>query len=134
MSLRTRLRETVDESGFSLTVPTLLVLLSERVLTLASTYERELWLLVVVTMLADVPLTMYGLHLGLTEMNPVARTAIEVAGALGLYVLELVALSIGLGCTLLVPQRYTALVPLGLALPSVFAVVVNSLLIFSNIL
>jgi len=134
MSLRTRLRETVDESGFSLTVPTLLVLLSERVLTLASTYERELWLLVVVTMLADVPLTMYGLQLGLTEMNPVARTAIEVAGALGLYVLELVALSIGLGCTLLVPQRYTALVPLGLALPSVFAVVVNSLLIFSNIL
>jgi hypothetical protein len=134
MSLRTRLRETVDESGFSLTVPTLLVLLSERVLTLASTYERELWLLVVVTMLADVPLTMYGLQLGLTEMNPVARTAIEVAGALGLYMLELVALSIGLGCTLLVPQRYTALVPLGLALPSVFAVVVNSLLIFSNIL
>lgn len=129
MSLRTLLPETTDESITSTVAPGLVVGSLERCLTVVSTHERELWLIVVFTMLADVPLTLLGLDLGLTEMNPVARAAIESAGALGLYVLELIALSIGLCCSQLVSAQNSALVPLGLAIPSVFAVVVNSSLI-----
>ena len=80
-------------------------------------------------MLVDVTLTIHGLQLGLKEMNPIGRAAIESAGVLGLYALKAVALGMGVCCALLVPDRYTAVIPLGLAIPSVFAVIVNSVLI-----
>lgn len=80
-------------------------------------------------MLVDVTLTVHGLQLGLQELNPVGRVALDAAGVLGLYALKAVAIGMGVCCVLLVPARYTALVPLGLAIPSLFAVIVNSVLI-----
>lgn len=94
-----------------------------------SSVESRLWALAVVAMLVDVTLTVHGLQLGLAEMNPVARRALETAGVLGLYVLKVVALGTGLFCQRLVPDRLSALVPLVLLLPSLVAVLVNATLI-----
>lgn len=102
---------------------------SDRVLRSLSAYERELWTITLGAMLVDVTLTVHGLQLGLKEMNPIGRVAIEYAGVLGLYALKIVALGMGVCCAFLIPDRYTALVPLGLAIPSLFAVIVNSTLI-----
>jgi hypothetical protein len=91
--------------------------------------ERDLWLVVVAAMSLDVMLTVYGLSVGLQEMNPIARRALETAGVLGLAGLKLGALSLGVCCLWLVPDRYRPVIPLGLALPSVVAVGVNATLI-----
>lgn len=91
--------------------------------------ERELWGLVIAAMLIDVTLTVHGLQIGLRELNPVAVEVIEMAGAVGLYLMKGGALLVGLCCRPLLPSRYTALIPLGLAIPSLFAVIHNSVLI-----
>jgi hypothetical protein len=91
--------------------------------------ERGLWAVVVVAMALDVLLTAYGLSIGLQEMNPIARRALDVAGAFGLVGLKLTALAVGLCCCWLVPGRYRPVVPLGLALPSLAAVGINAALI-----
>lgn len=80
-------------------------------------------------MLIDVTLTVHGLQLGLRELNPVARAAIDWIGVLGLYGLKGVALLIGIVCVWLIPDRYTPFVPLGLAIPSVAAVLINTVVI-----
>lgn len=94
-----------------------------------SRYERELWFLTVAAMLVDVTLTVHGLHLGLRELNPVARAALEQMGAVGLYGLKAIALLLGAVCAAVVPERYTPFVPLGLAVPSLVAVVINAAVI-----
>lgn len=98
-----------------------------------SRYERELWGLTLVAMILDVILTIQGLRLGLHELNPVARTALDQAGAFGLYGLKSVAVLLGVFCVLVIPDRYTPFVPLGLALPSVVAVFINTFVIISVI-
>lgn len=80
-------------------------------------------------MLVDVTLTVHGLQLGLRELNPVARAALDTAGVLGLYALKGVALALGVCCVTLIPSRYTPLVPLGLAIPSILAVIINTTVI-----
>ena len=80
-------------------------------------------------MLVDVTLTVHGLTLGLAEVNPVARVAIDTAGVLGLYALKVVALAVGGCCRLVVRDRYGAVIPVGLGLPSLAAVVVNTAVI-----
>jgi len=95
--------------------------------------ERELWLFLVAVMLVDATLTVHGLQLGLEERNPVAKRALESAGALGLYAMKTAAILVGLCCRQLVPARLTAFVPLTLAVPSTFAVGINSVLIASAI-
>lgn len=94
-------------------------------------YEQELWILTLVAMILDVALTVQGLKLGLHELNPVARTALDQAGAFGLYGLKSIAVLLGVCCVLLLPDRYTPFVPLGLAFPSVVAVFINSIVIIS---
>ena len=91
--------------------------------------ERELWGLVIAAMLMDVTLTVHGLQIGLREVNPVAVEVLDMAGAVGLYLMKGGALLVGLVCRPLLPSRYTALIPLGLAIPSLFAVIHNSALI-----
>lgn len=103
--------------------------LSGRLLQSASTFQRELWFLVLATMLMDVTLTVHGLQIGLHEHNPIARSAIDAAGVVGLYGLKLGALAIGVGLWLALPRPLSAIVPLGLALPTTIAVVNNALLI-----
>ncbi len=91
--------------------------------------ERELWLIAIAAMLVDVTLTVHGLQLGLQELNPIAVRVLEISGVVGLYLLKAGAILVGLSCRPLLPDRYTAIIPLGLAIPSVIAVLNNSLLI-----
>jgi hypothetical protein len=100
-----------------------------RLLRSAAANERDLWILVAAAMLVDVTLTVHGRHLGLVEVNPVARHALAGFGVLGLYGLKLVALGLGGCCRLGVGDRYGPVVPLGLAIPSLIAVCVNTLTI-----
>lgn len=102
---------------------------SGRLLQSAAAVERDLWILVAAAMLVDVTLTVHGLQLGLVEVNPIARHALGSFGVLGLYGLKAVALGLGGFCRLCVGDRYGAIVPLGLAIPSLVAVCVNSVLI-----
>lgn len=100
-----------------------------RLLESAATVERELWFVVVCAMLVDIVLTLHGLQLGLVERNPVARRALDAFGTLGLYGLKMAALSVGVCCRLAVHERYAPVVPVGLAVPSLVAVCINTALI-----
>lgn len=99
-----------------------------RSITLGS-IERELWFVALAAMLVDVTLTVHGLQLGLREMNPVARAALDSVGIVGLYGLKAGAVCVGLCCRPLLPARHTGLIPLALAIPSIIAVGINSVLI-----
>jgi hypothetical protein len=91
--------------------------------------EKELWFVAVALMLVDVTLTVHGLQLGLREMNPVAKQALDAVGVLGLYGLKGTALAVGLCCRPLLPIRLYAIIPLALLLPSLLAVILNTLAI-----
>jgi hypothetical protein len=88
-------------------------------------WERTLWVLVGVALVGDLVTTYYGLKIGLTESNPVARAAIEQFGFSAMIALKLFAVGIGLLCRQLLPKRHGLLVPAGLAVPWAAAVVVN---------
>ena len=88
-------------------------------------WERMLWGLVAVGLVADLLTTYYGLQLGLSESNPVARTAIEQFGFGAMVGLKLFAVAVGLGCRQLLPERHVLLVPLGLAIPWLAASGIN---------
>ena len=87
--------------------------------------ERALWGLVVVSLLGDVVTTIYGLHLGLSESNPIARSAIDGWGVVGMLALKAGAVAIALFCRQFVEDPYKAIVPAALAIPWTFAVLVN---------
>ncbi|MFC4450409.1 DUF5658 family protein [Halorussus aquaticus] len=87
--------------------------------------ERLLWLLVAVALVGDLLTTYYGLQMGLSESNPVARAAIETFGFSAMVGLKLFAVGVGLGCRRLLPDRHGLLVPAGLAVPWTGAVLVN---------
>ena len=123
------LRETVFGQTRSETARSRWSAFCTRALRLLGRYERQLWLLTLGAMLVDVTLTVHGLQLGLRELNPLARVALDVAGVLGLYALKGVALAMAVCCIRLIPSKYTPLVPFGLAVPSVFAVVNNTVVI-----
>ena len=123
------LREHVPGQGSSDVVWSRGKIASNRAIRFLGHYEKELWMLTIGAMLVDITLTVHGLQLGLREMNPVARAALDSAGVLGLYFLKAVALAIGVCCTWVLPNRFTPIVPLGLAIPSVLAVVINTVVI-----
>lgn len=102
---------------------------SRQISLVLSRYERQLWVLTLAAMAVDVTLTVYGLQLGLRELNPVARGALEQAGVFGLYGLKLWALLLGAVCVSILPDRYTPFVPLGLVVPSSIAVLINTAVI-----
>lgn len=91
--------------------------------------ERELWYLAITAMLFDVILTIHGMQIGLKEMNPIAKHAIDLAGGLGLLGLKTFAIFVAVSCRPILPDRYTAIVPLALVIPSVIAVCINTFLI-----
>jgi len=103
--------------------------LTARFLALIRSGERELWAVAITAMALDVQLTIQGLQLGLTEMNPVARQMIDQTGFVGLYVLKACVVALAVVLRPLVPDRYGGIVPLALAIPSLFAVGVNSTLL-----
>jgi hypothetical protein len=88
-------------------------------------WERALWVLVGVALVGDLLTTYYGLKIGLTESNPVARAAIEQFGFSAMVALKLFAVGVGVCCRQLLPERHGLLVPAGLAVPWMAAVVVN---------
>ena len=88
-------------------------------------WERALWVLVGVALVGDLLTTYYGLKIGLTESNPVARAAIEQFGFSAMVVLKLFAVAVGVVCRQLLPKRHGLLVPAGLAVPWSAAVVIN---------
>lgn len=87
--------------------------------------ERLLWVLVAVGLVGDVLTTYYGLRIGLTESNPVARAAIEQFGMGAMVGMKLLAVGVGLYCRRLLPKPHVLLVPTGLAVPWLAAVVIN---------
>lgn len=87
--------------------------------------ERALWILVALSLVGDLATTAAGLHLGLTESNPVARGAIDGLGLVGMLGLKAFALAIAVYCRTLLPEEYAPIVPAGLAVPWTAAVVVN---------
>lgn len=91
--------------------------------------ERFLWVVVVLGMTADVVLTHAGRQVGLVELNPLARDALHAWGVFGLVALKVVALGVGASLRPLLPDRYTAVIPFGLALPTVPAVISNAAVI-----
>ncbi|MCL7417537.1 MAG: hypothetical protein M8354_06825 [Halalkalicoccus sp.] len=94
-----------------------------------SRHEAALWGIVVLAMVADTALTYYGIERGLIEGNPVARVALERFGYAALGALKLLALGVGLAGRAVLPVGYTAIVPLGLAIPWTIASLVNAALI-----
>jgi hypothetical protein len=128
MPLRNPIRRSVQSGGGSDT-PDPSDTRCGRLLESAATVERELWFVVICLMLVDVTLTVHGRQLGLVEQNPIARRAIEAAGVFGLYGLKTVALGMGLCCRLAVHDRYGPVVPVGLAVPSLVAVCINTVLV-----
>jgi hypothetical protein len=91
--------------------------------------EDALWAVVVASMIADLLLTYYGVENGLREANPVARAGLERFGYAALGALKLFALGVGLACRPLLPRAYTAVVPLGLAIPWIVASLINAFMI-----
>ncbi|WP_458204683.1 DUF5658 family protein [Haladaptatus sp. NG-SE-30] len=87
--------------------------------------ERILWVIVLLALVGDLVTTYIGLRAGLTESNPVARSALSQFGFVSLVGLKLFALAVGFGGRTLIPREYNALVPAGLALPWTLAVFVN---------
>ncbi|WP_158056817.1 DUF5658 family protein [Halorussus halophilus] len=88
-------------------------------------WERALWALVAVALVGDLVTTYYGLKVGLTESNPVARAAMHQFGFAAMGALKLFAIGVGLLCRQLLPERYVLLVPAGLAVPWMAAVFIN---------
>ncbi len=99
----------------------------------ATTRERELWFVVLFALAADIVLTYFGLQQGLTELNPVARTAIESIGAWTMVPLKAAAVGVALSCRPLLPDEYTGLVPVGLAVPWLVASGINATFIFATL-
>jgi len=100
-----------------------------RALDLLASVERELWVVVVVAMLADVYLTQLGLSSGLREGNPVVRSLVESFGIGALAALKFGVLGLGGIVRELVPERQAPTIPLGLAIPWVVAVCINGALV-----
>lgn len=91
--------------------------------------ERELWLLVGAALVVDVWLTHTGLQVGLQEGNPVMRVAIDAFGIAVLAAAKLLVLGLaGVARWALDGQR-GVVVPLGLAVPWLSAVLVNGVLL-----
>lgn len=89
-------------------------------------YERALWSLALLGLFADGVLTVYGLHAGLTEANPVVAGAAAVFGpALGVGLIKLGSLGVGLGSLRVVAPKHRALVPLALGSVWLLAATVN---------
>lgn len=91
-----------------------------------------LWTIVLVAMTLDICLTVIGLRIGLIEQNPIALFGIRTFGYAVLAFLKVPALIIGFFGWIMLPPLYRQLNLVGLALPWVEAVIVNSWLIITN--
>lgn len=95
------------------------------VLSSATPTERVLWWLVGISLVGDMVTTFVGLHVGLAESNPIARSAIDGWGVLGMLGLKVGAVGVALASRRFVAAAYRAIVPAALAIPWTAAVLVN---------
>jgi len=99
-----------------------------KVATRTTEYATFLWAVTVAALVLDGALTLVGIRLGLTELNPIAADLIASVGVLpALVALKGGAVGVGLAGWVVMPADYRGLVPAGLALPWVAAVVANVL-------
>ena len=95
--------------------------------------EGVLWVGVASALVGDVVTTFVGLHLGLHESNPVARSAIEGWGLYGMLGLKGLAVGVALLCRPLLAGPYRPIIPAALAVPWLLAVVNNVVLILATV-
>jgi len=94
--------------------------------TRTTAHAPLLWAVAIASLVADGVLTVYGIRLGLTEVNPVAADLIAHVGALpALALLKGVALTVAVAGWVVMPENYRGLVPAGLALPWAVASLLN---------
>ncbi len=91
--------------------------------------ERLLWVVVAVSLVGDIVTTFIGLHLGLSESNPIARSAIDGWGLLGMVTLKGMAVGVAVACRGLLEPVYRPIIPAALALPWAIAVCINLFMI-----
>jgi hypothetical protein len=88
--------------------------------------RRVLWALIVAFAGADVGLTLYGLELCFSELNPLVAMTLENAGAAGLFLMKISALALVAGVCQFVTGRRRLAALLGFCLPQAAAVAINS--------
>lgn len=91
--------------------------------------ETLLWWIVVVAAVGDVATTAVGLHVGLVEGNPIVRGWIDNYGVWMLALSKVAIVGGGWLCTRFVSHPGRIVVPLGFALPWLFATGSNAVMI-----
>lgn len=94
--------------------------------------DIQLWLAVLISMTLDIGLTIHGLRHGFIEQNPIVLFGIETVGYAVLAFLKVPALVIGFLGWITLPETYRQLNLVGLAVPWMSAIIVNSWLLLSN--
>lgn len=94
--------------------------------------ETWLWAAAVVMLLSDLCITLYGLHRGLVETNPIAVAALQEFGLFGLAGLKLQAIVVGLIGRRFLTASERWVLPLGIAVPWFAGSAVNLLLLVSE--
>ena len=89
--------------------------------------EQLLWVVVLLALVADAALTVYGLSIGFKELNPIARAALDAMGVFGILSLKVFAVGVALLGRWVTPDSHAALVPATLAMPWVVASVLNAI-------
>lgn len=97
------------------------------------TLEGALWVAVALALVGDVVTTFVGLHIGLSESNPIADRAITSAGVIGMLALKALAVAVALVLRTAMPPEYRAIVPAALAVPWGLAAVYNVVVISTTI-
>lgn len=92
--------------------------------------ERTLWAVLVVTFVADVATTFYGLHSGLVEGNPFVTYAIAWGGFGGFVATKLGTLAVAVAVRSVLPAEQRPVVPFAFALVWGVAVAVNLWVLF----
>lgn len=95
-----------------------------------SDLELALWGVVVGALVLDVATTTYGLSVGLVERNPAMRLALDSFGLVSLVVAKTGAVAFALAVRYVWPEC-ALVVPLGLAVPWLFATGINIAVILS---
>jgi len=118
--------DTAQSSSGEATWPTVGGTGLDALATATTTYAGGLWVVAMVTLVADGALTVYGIRLGLTEINPVAADLIARIGIVPtLALLKSGAVAVAVVGWVVMPADYRGLVPASLALPWAAASLVN---------
>ncbi|WP_416839644.1 DUF5658 family protein [Haloferax sp. DFSO52] len=92
--------------------------------------DHVLWGVTMLALVLDVMTTLYGLGRGLAELNPVVLALIPSFGPVGaLLFLKVLVLCIALVAWTVLPNKYRAAIPIGVAVPWGVAGLMNTQLI-----